>query len=219
MLYKVACIKVALDVAGSSLARVWKWWFFVSFLQTSFDDSPWAVSVNSGVQWHPLHATCAFVHSAGGSQSGVQLLTSSFNTKMSCCRTVFFLGPMSPCRDSLFMCPRNEKLLMDGRQVRGRMCFYSWLCQSISSAEIESRTFQSCSFSDFFMPAVLMAHYQWVRGQEWHVISFRHHDMETCGVHWPQSEDVLISCQLSTWRMLIKIIVRDLFKSQGRKTI
>lgn len=71
MLYKVACIKAALDFAGSSLARVQKWWFFISFLQTSFDDSHPTTSVNSGVQWHPLHATCSFVHSEGGSQSGV----------------------------------------------------------------------------------------------------------------------------------------------------
>ena len=54
--------------------------------------------------------SCPFVHSEGGSQSAVQLLTSSFKTKMSCCGTVFFLGPMSPCRDWLsYLCALEMK--------------------------------------------------------------------------------------------------------------
>lgn len=164
--------------------------------------------------------SCSFVHSEGGSQSGAQLLTSSFNTKMSCCGTVFFLGPMSPCRDWLsYLCALEMKSFwwIAGRWGEG--CAFIVDFVRVFHLQRESRASRSCSFSDFFMSAVLIAHYQWGKGQEWHVISFRHHDMESRRVHWPQSEAVFISGQLSTWRMLIKIIVGDLFNSQGRKTI
>lgn len=72
--------------------------------------------------------------------------------------------------------------------------------------------------SDFLTSAVLIeAHYHWVVGQEWHIISFRHYHMQSSSVHWPLSVDILISLWLYTWRTLIKIVGEIYLTLRGGK--
>lgn len=128
-----------LTFACNSLVSVQRWWFSISFLRTSFDDS---------------HRARWWTQVCGGLAPSRHLLFRSLYRwnpgwsevlEFSCNYYIVWLGRccvllgtrVSTQKTCLLTCLSRNGKLRDGKLVRGKMCFSSCLHQGILSVGIE----------------------------------------------------------------------------------